>query len=559
MSAALNTTFKFLAKTENEAAVDVLVKALDCMHPASRQAALAALLDRRSPEGHHEVFRRLPTFDESCREIISERPERLVAAVSDAVVKSDAKGSKAACEAIVAFKLFDALPALVEALCDPEAGHTDLLATTILRLTEAYYAELSGADDHPNRKNQDVLRERITSSLESATRKFHRHQRTEPVEAYLLVAKPKGATFRAVLQRSNESCYKPVVDVLTNSSRGGVIRLLLGFLDDPQMPLVVTKIYGDRCDAKFVHNLVQAVGLRPLKAVVATLARLNKLAWATPEHPLFGELDEQGQAGAVRLLAGSSVNRPKVIEVLAYLLAEGKPAGRREAAKALARFDGAAANTVAIKSINDEDPGVRAEIIKQLRPRKIPSAFSLLIRLVDSPEPEVKEALRSAMPEFTIRHFLENFDKMPEGMRPVAGHLVTKVDTSAAQVINSEMQCPSPVRRRRATLAAIVMGVISEVEELVIQLLADEDHMVRIAAAKALAECKSVPTWDALRDALLDRSVIVQEAAEQSLERISSSLMQSADEDESAETQEESAEQQDDQETQETQEEEVSQ
>ncbi len=551
MSTALNTTFRFLAKTENESAVEVLVKGLDCLHSPSQHGALSALLDRRAPDGHREVFRRLPTFDESCREIINERPERLVAAVSAAVQQADTQGSKSACEAIITFKLFDALPALVEALSEPGGSHTDLLATTILRLTEAYYAELSGVDDQPSRKNQDVLRQRITASLESATRKFHRHQRTEPVEAYLLVAKPKGATFRAVLQRSNESCYKPIIDVLTNSSQGGVIRLLLGFLDDPQMPLVVTKVFGDRCDAKFIHHLAQAVGPRPLKAVVATLARLNKLAWATPEHPVFDELDEQGQAGAVWLLTGSSVNRPKVLEVLAYLLAEGKPAGRREAAKALAQFDGAAANALAIKSINDDDPGVRAEIIKQLRPRKIPAAFSLLIRLVDNPEPEVQEALCTAMPEFNIRHFLDNFNSMPEALQPVAGHLVTKVDETAIEVITSEMQSQSPVRRRRATLAAIVMGVIPQLEEFVILLLTDEDHMVRIAAAKALADCKSVPTWEALRDALLDRSTIVQEAAEQSLERISISLMQSSDEDESPETQEESAEQQPNQEKEE--------
>ncbi len=550
MSTALNTTFRFLAKTENESAVEVLVKGLDCLHSPSQHGALSALLDRRTPDGHREIFRRLPTFDESCREIINERPERLVAAVSDAVRQADTKGSKSACEAIITFKLFDALPALVEVLAEPEGRHTDLLATTILRLTEAYYAELSGADEnHPSRKNQDVLRQRITASLESATRKFHRHQRTEPVEAYLLVAKPKSATFRSVLQRSNESCYKPIIDVLTNSSQGGVIRLLLGFLDDPQMPLVVTKVFGDRCDAKFIHHLSQAVGPRPLKAVVATLARLNKLAWATPEHPVFDELDEQGQAGAVWLLTGSSVNRPKVLEVLAYLLAEGKPGGRREAAKALAQFEGAAANALAIKAINDDDPGVRAEIIKQLRPRKIPAAFSLLIRLVDNPEPEVQEALCAAMPEFNIRHFLDNFDSMPEALQPVAGHLVTKIDETAIEVITSEMQSQSPVRRRRATLAAIVMGVIPQLEEFVILLLTDEDHMVRIAAAKALADCKSVPTWEALRDALLDRSAIVQEAAEQSLERISISLMQSSSEEGSPETQEEeSAEQQPNQE-----------
>jgi HEAT repeat protein len=48
--------------------------------------------------------------------------------------------------------------------------------------------------------------------------------------------------------------------------------------------------------------------------------------------------------------------------------------------------------------------------------------------------------------------------------------------------------------------------------------------MVRIAAADTLAECDTLPSWEALRDAMLDRSVAVQETAEKSLERICQSL-----------------------------------
>jgi HEAT repeat protein len=69
-----------------------------------------------------------------------------------------------------------------------------------------------------------------------------------------------------------------------------------------------------------------------------------------------------------------------------------------------------------------------------------------------------------------------------------------------------------------------VMGLVSEVEQEIIKLLSDDDHMVRTAAAKALADCKSVPSWEALRDAMLDRSFVVQEAAVRSLELISRSL-----------------------------------
>ena len=52
----------------------------------------------------------------------------------------------------------------------------------------------------------------------------------------------------------------------------------------------------------------------------------------------------------------------------------------------------------------------------------------------------------------------------------------------------------------------------------------DEDHMVRVAAAGALEHVGTKPSWDALRDALLDRSVIVQEVAEKSLRCITEAL-----------------------------------
>ena len=96
--------------------------------------------------------------------------------------------------------------------------------------------------------------------------------------------------------------------------------------------------------------------------------------------------------------------------------------------------------------------------------------------------------------------------------------------------LTEDMESPSRLWRRRAVSAAGAMGLVPELEPLVIQRLSDEDHMVRLAAAKALSECETMPSWEALRDALLDRSAIVQEAAEQSLMRISQSLQLEAEE-----------------------------
>jgi HEAT repeat protein len=61
------------------------------------------------------------------------------------------------------------------------------------------------------------------------------------------------------------------------------------------------------------------------------------------------------------------------------------------------------------------------------------------------------------------------------------------------------------------------MDAVEEVELLVIELLKDEDHLVRAEAATALASSSSDDSREALEEALGDRSLVVQEAAKKSL------------------------------------------
>ena len=146
--------------------------------------------------------------------------------------------------------------------------------------------------------------------------------------------------------------------------------------------------------------------------------------------------------------------------------------------------------------------------------------------MVGDSSDEVRRALREALPEFTFRQFLANFEYLADELQPVAGHLVRQIDEEAVEQLNTEIASPSPVRRRRGVLVASVMGVVYPLEKVVIKLLSDDDHMVRVVAAKALADCDTMPTWEALRDAMFDSSVAVKEAAEQSLQQISQSLEQ---------------------------------
>jgi hypothetical protein len=523
-NAGLQETFQFLAKTENKAAVDVLVAGLDCPLKAIRDGSLQSLLTRSSPRGHQEVFRRLPKLDKRCRSIISERPERLVQAAGAALGSLDEATCAAVLEGIASFRLYDTIPPLVERLKQKDAPSRDRIAVTILKLTEQFYAELSDPAQRLKRNDLDNLRRRITSALEAAVSGFDAHRRAEPLEAFLLVAKQQNVTLRRILREPGERSRRALVEVMSNSAQGGVIRLLLGFLEDPRLPHLVKNVVANRTDVKFVRNLLQTTGPRPSGSVAKTLARFDSVAWARPRHALFRQLDGAAQYNAVQLLMATSIDRDQLFEVIEFLLLEGKPGGRRAAAQRLAEFEGPRADALVINTLDDEDPGVRTHLIRQVRSRQIPNAMSLLIEMVSSPQEEVREALRDAMPEFTYQQFTANFESLPEELLPTAGHIVRKIDTDVRPKLTEDMRSRSRLRRRRAVLAAGSMGLARELEPSVIERLSDEDHMVRVAAASVLAECETMPTWDALRDALFDRSVAVQEAAEHSLLRISQSL-----------------------------------
>lgn len=538
MKSGLQKTFQFLKKTENEAAVELLIQGLDSKLDAIRAESLRTLLERRSPAGHRAVFARLPKLDESDRSIIAERPDRMAKVVSEALKTADKKTCLNAFKAILTFRLYAVLPALTAVLKTPDSPLFKPATQIIAELTEAFYQELSGKDRPEKHRDYDTLRKRMSGTLEEAVGSYSIHQSQEVLEAFLMLAKPQSVVLRRILQTPDETVHAPLVEIMKTSQRGGVLRLLLSFLEDPQMPNVARNILTTRKDVKFLQNLTTHIGTKPVRGVLESLTTFKTFAWAKPDEPVFDQLDDACQESLVTILVHSGVKRSEVLETLGHLLLHGKPGGRRAAAKAIEPFRQPEATELVRAALNDEDPEVLAALLPQLRPRKVPDALSLMIRMVDCPHQEVRASLGKAMPEFTFRQFMANFDSMPEALLPTTGHLVQKIDLKAKAELLAELDGLSPVRRRRAVQAAGAMGMVRIVEKAVIARLSDDDHMVRIAAAKALAECDTMPSWEALRDAMLDKSVIVQEAAEASLMRITQSLAcnQAEEDDQGSET-----------------------
>jgi HEAT repeat protein len=514
----LATTLELLTATDNEAAVRVLISALDSPNPAIQEGALSAILHRRHPAGGQEILRRMPKMKPEWKAVVRQHHGRMTGALRDAILGSDPQMCCNACQAATWFQEYDLIPTLLTAIEDPGRSNSEMAAKTLLELVENLYKELAGTRDPSDRRDPQLIRRFVVGNLERSVQRFGQHKRREVVESFLLLVARDNVTLKLVIQNPHHAAFLPLIEALGKSPQGGVIRLLLSFLDDPHIPSGALTVIANRGDGKFVEHLLRKVGREPAATLAQNVKRIETIPWLRAGEPVLEQLDDAGQHAAVRLAMAAGIPRPQAFDVIEHLLLSGKPGGRREAARALAEFRGADANALAVRALDDPDPQVQANIVAQLRSRGIPGVLTDLLELVDSPYEVVRKAARENLTEFSFKRYLGAFDMLDEEVRRSTGLLVKKIDPQTLSQLAEEMESPVRTRRLRAVAVAQSMEVVGDLQQSIIILLGDEDHMVRVEAAVALAHASSPEARRALQAALHDSSETVRQTAERSLQ-----------------------------------------
>jgi HEAT repeat protein len=521
VSDGLKTTLELLTKTRNEAATRALIPSLDSRRWPIQSGALRALLDRHSPAAHREILKRLHTVDGRWRGIIEQRPGRMLDALREAIVGHDAQLYENACQAILWQREYSLIGVLVPALEDPNNPNAERAAQTVLELAELLYDELAAPRDYGNRRDPQVMRRNVIGSLEPSVRRYSQHQRREVLDAFLILSHRENSTLKQILMEPHHGTYLPLIDALAENQHGGVSRLILSYLDDPRPPLAVLNVLARRSDRRFLEHLLDKVGDESSAVAKQNLKRIDAFPWLDLEGTALDRLDDLGQQHAMKLLVWSGVNRTHVFQVIEHLLVKGKPLGRGAATMALAEFRGPEADMLALAALGDYDPEVQAQAARQLRSRGVPGALQHLIDLLDSPHAVVRQAARENLGEFMFPRFMAAYDTLDERARHSTGLLVRKVDLETAPLLLKELHSPVRTRRLRAIDVAGTIGIVPEVESAIIELLDDEDYVIRIEAATALAQSVTPKSRRALEAALQDTSNLVQDAAERSLQRFS--------------------------------------
>lgn len=517
----LQATIETLSSTSNEAANAVLLEALDGRDRRVREAALEAILNRRNSTSQDALLDRWDQMSERWKEkIASQKSARLAGAVRDAVLSQDPQQQSNGCDAVLWLREYDLIPTLINASVDASNPQSDLTASTLLLLCEQLQEEVAAPRDYRNRRDPNKIRDASVVALEAAVQKFDEHKRPEIVESFLLLARKENSTLRSLLEDASRRVSEVVGDLLATSTRPGVTRLLMEYLEDKRPPAAALQLLSKRSDIPFVRKLLKSIGDRNLAGTVSRNAKkISQIDWLNAEVDLLPALNDGEQAAAVKFVSATHVPEDDKLALLRRTLESGKPGGRRAAAIALPAFQGVEANQLAREALEDHDPEVQATIIRQLRERGVPGAVGRLVLLVDSPHEEVRNAAQECLAEFSFQRYISAFDMLEESVRWSTGDLVRKIDPNTVEELAEELQSSSRMRKLRALKAAPMVVAVDELRNLLIEALGDDDPYARAEAVVALSHSESPSIEQLIREASRDEHVVVREAAEEALQR----------------------------------------
>ena len=522
MTSPLERTLEILASSQNEAATETLMAAMEQGDRAIHDGAIVALMRRHGKQGHLAILGKLHEFTADQHRLLQSGRGHINGALRDAIVSGDDQLFVNACGLIEAFSEFDLVPTLIAVAENPKSPHSIQASHRVLRLVQRLSDMLHAPLDEPSRRNPTLMRRHVLENLERCIDRFRQHKRLELIESFVILSGPSSKLLRSILQAPHHACFTPVLQILNENQSLGVVKLLIEFMQSPQAPHVVTQVVSRRTDTLFVTELLAQVDIGFSPEMRKNLKKIEKFSWLdsilkSASDDLSFMAREHGRQ-LVKLVIAASLPRETRLGFLENILHKGTDSGRLAACEALASIEGDWPNRLLSETLDDTDPAVQAAAALQIRNRHIPGSLPRLLILLDSPHEVVREAAREALQDLSFTNYLSRFESLSDEVRRSTGPLVSKVDLEAVPLLLVELSADFRGRRLRAIEMAEVMDLVPRISEALIERLRDEDHLVRASAANVLRECNRNDVRTALRDATQDRSLAVQNAARASLE-----------------------------------------
>ncbi|MDR1964625.1 MAG: HEAT repeat domain-containing protein [Planctomycetaceae bacterium] len=519
MTAFQEKTIKFLGKSPNPVANEILIGQLDNPVDRIRTLSFNHLYLRKDPELYLLLFKCFLRDKAYWLQTNSLPRDRLVRLADTAFRNENDALHEDAAKIILEHKLYETLPAVLINLEGTHEKRAKEAREMVLQLAELFYDELLNASEL-ERRNYDKRREWFIEQLDATVKRFAVHGIDEVLQSLLIVTKKSYATMVTLANDHRSAAGKRVAELLLQSQHGSFIRLLLSYFDDPDSPAVIDEILITRSDPLFVRKMLEFVGTDPSADFQNALKRFRSFAWLNPKNPDLPELIQGLEPCAVQLLQACSFPKYLMISLYRFFFKRPSVESRRAAAAAVQRLVGDDVNTMLLEFVNDSDAPTAAMVFRILKSRGVKEVDAQFEQLINRRETEIRKAIYETMPELHIESFASRINQMTAESAKTIGRYVCLVDPNTMIAIRDDLFSPIPVRRLSACLVVSATNLSSQFMKRLIELAeADDEINVRCAALSALSTLLTKEAVETIQHLVNDKSMVIRDAAADALKK----------------------------------------
>jgi HEAT repeat protein len=510
-------TIRFIGKSANPAANEILQRLLAHVDTDFRKLAFNALYLKKDPEVYVLLFKQFLNDEEYWGRPGVVATERL-GKLADAAMRDVSKQHReTAANMTMKYKLYEMLPTVILYVESQDQQLATLMRKVLLHLAESFYNDIMEATPE-DRRNFDRKREWFVSQLDGPVKRYTVNGIDEAIQSLLIITKKDFDLMKLVAADSRSATGKKLAEFLRTGTHRSYLRVLLNYVDDPDSPGTMDEIISQRSDALFVRKLLELVGRDPSPEFRSAVKRFQELAWFKADNTDLPTLVEGLEPNAVQLLQSVSFPKDVVIPLYKFFLERESVESRRAAAESVRWLVGEEINRLLLKFVDNSDPQTTAILFRLLKSREVHGIDEVYPKLLERPESIIRQAVYDMVPDIHVETFASRVSQMTPGTAQKTGRYVRLADPNTFKVIDDDIKSPIPIRRSSACKVAMYTGYSKEFLARIIEIAEyDDEHSVRLAAISALSTIMVKEALESLKRMSGDRSTDIREAVESAI------------------------------------------
>ena len=526
---ALEMIYHLMANSDNLAADDALLAAIEQGEPAYAHPIIETLLARGTAVGMAGLARLFDQLPGEQQTIVVDSADRMLPGLRESVRSDSVQSRLNTVEILRRAERCNGAYLLVLAMRDADSGVRRDAGRALRHLAEVTLDKTKrDATADPGRDTKDAEAEmaHLIAATVDAAESYDDHMRIEAVHVAIWLADRLPERFWARLSHRPGRLSYALAETAVTSNDLRIVPFAYRAMGVGGLAQAVADSIAKRTDQAFMAEMVRHAWLLGDAAIRQGFARIRQLAWLRDGVDPIMQLPASLHARAVTMIGATGLPLRHKVDLFGNLLATDWTSLRQAAMGAVVELEGERAEQLLRSVAGWADPQLSPVAQRELVRRRLEHDAG-----VDRDRPTATSAAKTPQtgriaadqpiaPSKDFQRYWASFDQLDESTRTAMSLAMVKALPETPAMLRAKLRSSDPADRARALRVITLAGLAGRFAEDIVNLSVDPDPFVRSCQVTALGRIGGTASQGILRRALYDADQRVQANAIEALERL---------------------------------------